>query len=236
MKNINWKNKIKNHSQRLYTPRIRIISIWNKMESLHFMIQIKYHRSNSVQTATSFKILNDKAVYISLDLWNKILTMKWTNGEIFKWRGSLSTSPACHQLHIIFIFLFFNSGFSIHHLQVRQNGNMNKKLKTKSPFGWIENIEKIKEMRENEVFSTVWLKREKWAKFVKKCFFLFIYLFYVFELNMTLLMFIWKMDWLKIFFLKYDFSHESRIWEKRLLIVFLWKSSFRCFFSNFRKF
>jgi hypothetical protein len=32
------------------------------------MVQIKYHRSNSVQTATSFKILNDKAVYISLDL------------------------------------------------------------------------------------------------------------------------------------------------------------------------
>ena len=56
------------------------------MESLHFMVQIKYHRSNSFQTATSFKILNDKTVYISLDLWNKILTMKWTNGEIPKWR------------------------------------------------------------------------------------------------------------------------------------------------------
>ena len=40
----------------------------NKIESLHLMVQIKYHRSNSVQTATSFKILNDKAVYISLDL------------------------------------------------------------------------------------------------------------------------------------------------------------------------
>ena len=70
--------------------RIRILSIWNKMESLHFMVQIKYYRSNSVQTATLFKILNDKAVYISLDLWNKILTMKWINGEISKWRGSLS--------------------------------------------------------------------------------------------------------------------------------------------------
>ena len=65
---------------------IRILSIWNKMESLHFMVQIKYHRSNSVQTATSFKILNDKAISISLDLWNKIWTMKWTNGEISKWR------------------------------------------------------------------------------------------------------------------------------------------------------
>ena len=37
-------------------------------DRLHFMVQIKYHRFNSVQTATSFKILNDKAVYILLDL------------------------------------------------------------------------------------------------------------------------------------------------------------------------
>ena len=40
------------------------------------MVNIKYHRSNSVQSATLFKILNNKAVYISLDLWNIILTMK----------------------------------------------------------------------------------------------------------------------------------------------------------------
>ena len=39
-----------------------------KMESLNFMLQIKYYRSNSVQTITLFKILNDKTVYISLDL------------------------------------------------------------------------------------------------------------------------------------------------------------------------
>ena len=64
-----------------------------KIESLHFMVQIKYHRSNSVQIAMSFKILNDNAVYISLDLWNKIWIMKWTNGEIFKWRWSLSVFP-----------------------------------------------------------------------------------------------------------------------------------------------
>ena len=70
--------------------RNKILSIWNKMESLYFMVQIKYHKLNSVQTITSFKILNDKAVYISLDLWNKIWIMKWTNEEIFKRKRSLS--------------------------------------------------------------------------------------------------------------------------------------------------
>ncbi len=35
------------------------------MESVHFMVQIKYNRSNSVQTDISFKILNDKTVCIS---------------------------------------------------------------------------------------------------------------------------------------------------------------------------
>ena len=59
------------HEQYLFiasAKRIRIFSIWNKIESLHFMVQIKYYRSNNIQTATSLKILNDKAVYISLDL------------------------------------------------------------------------------------------------------------------------------------------------------------------------
>ena len=105
------------HSTHPSLHRIRIFSIWNKMESLHFMVQIKYHKFNSVQTTTSFKILNDKAVYISLDLWNKILTMKWTNGEISKWRGSLS--PHHHlstQPHSPFFFtqLFFSTIPSIH--------------------------------------------------------------------------------------------------------------------------
>ncbi len=44
------------------------------------MVQIKYYGSNSVQTATSFKILNDVAICILLNLRDKILTMKWANG------------------------------------------------------------------------------------------------------------------------------------------------------------
>ena len=47
--------------------RIRILSISFKMESLYLKVQIKYYRSNGVQTATSFKFLNDVAVCTLLD-------------------------------------------------------------------------------------------------------------------------------------------------------------------------
>ena len=48
------------------TLRNKILFILNKMERIHFIIQIKYYRSNSVQTATLFK--NDVAVCTLLDL------------------------------------------------------------------------------------------------------------------------------------------------------------------------
>jgi hypothetical protein len=38
------------------------------MESLHFMIQILFYKSNDIYTALSFKILNDMAICILLDL------------------------------------------------------------------------------------------------------------------------------------------------------------------------
>ena len=50
-----------------------ILSIWNEMESLYFMVYIKYLRSNNIQIVTLFKILNDETLCILLDLKNKIL-------------------------------------------------------------------------------------------------------------------------------------------------------------------
>jgi hypothetical protein len=38
------------------------------MESLHFMVQILFHKSNDIYTALSFKILNDMAIGTLLDL------------------------------------------------------------------------------------------------------------------------------------------------------------------------
>ena len=55
----------------------RILSISNEMESLHFTVQILFHKSNGVQSISSFKILNDMTLCILLDLRNKIQTMKW---------------------------------------------------------------------------------------------------------------------------------------------------------------
>ena len=49
-----------------------ILSIWNEMEKVNFMVQIKYYKSNSVQFVTSFKILNKGIVCTSLDSWDKI--------------------------------------------------------------------------------------------------------------------------------------------------------------------
>ena len=63
---------------------IGILFLWNEMVRVYFMVQIKYYRSNNVQTVTSFKILNDVAVYTLLDPWDKIWTMKWINREVFK--------------------------------------------------------------------------------------------------------------------------------------------------------
>ena len=64
--------------------RNRILSLSNEIEIVYFMIQIKYYRSNSVQTTTSFKILNNVAAYTLLDTWDKIWTMKWTNEDVSK--------------------------------------------------------------------------------------------------------------------------------------------------------
>jgi hypothetical protein len=38
------------------------------MESLHFMVQILFHKSNDIYTVLSFKILNDMAICTLLDL------------------------------------------------------------------------------------------------------------------------------------------------------------------------
>ena len=35
---------------------------------VHFIVQILFHKSNDIQTALSFKILNDVAICILLDL------------------------------------------------------------------------------------------------------------------------------------------------------------------------
>jgi hypothetical protein len=40
----------------------------NETERVHFVVEIKYYRSNSVQTATLFKNLNDVSVCKLLDL------------------------------------------------------------------------------------------------------------------------------------------------------------------------
>ena len=64
--------------------RNKIFSIWNEMERVHFMVKIKYYRSNSVQTIMLFKILNDVIICILLDPWDKILIIKWTNRKILK--------------------------------------------------------------------------------------------------------------------------------------------------------
>jgi hypothetical protein len=45
---------------------------------VYFMVQILFHRSNSVYTATLFKILTDVALYTLLDLQYLIWTMKLT--------------------------------------------------------------------------------------------------------------------------------------------------------------
>ncbi len=42
------------------------------------MVHIKYYKSKSVSSITSYKILNDLAVYTLLYPGNKILTVKWT--------------------------------------------------------------------------------------------------------------------------------------------------------------
>ena len=57
---------------------------------------------------------------------------------------------------------------------------------------------------------------------------------FVFEPNMTLLMFIWKIDWFKIIFLKDDFSRENRLCERRLLIFYLFIICLK-FFWNLEK-
>ena len=44
---------------------------------VHFMVQILFHKSNGVQSVSSFKILNDVVVCILLDLKYLIQTMKW---------------------------------------------------------------------------------------------------------------------------------------------------------------
>ena len=31
-------------------------------------------------------------------------------------------------------------------------------------FGWVENKEEKKEIKENDMFSIVWLRREKWGE------------------------------------------------------------------------
>ena len=41
------------------------------------MVQILFHKSNGVQSVSSFKILHDVAVYILFDLKYLIQTMKW---------------------------------------------------------------------------------------------------------------------------------------------------------------
>ncbi len=50
--------------------------IWNEMEIVHFILQIKYYKSNTIQITTSFKIQNFVADYTLLDPENKIWTMK----------------------------------------------------------------------------------------------------------------------------------------------------------------
>jgi hypothetical protein len=52
-----------------HNPGKMILFISKFLHLVHFMIQINYYRSNSVRTATSFKILNNVAVYILLDLF-----------------------------------------------------------------------------------------------------------------------------------------------------------------------
>ena len=56
----------------------KYIKLWKKIFILkfihlvHFMIQIKYYKYNSVQTIMLSKNLNDVTMYILLDLGNKI--------------------------------------------------------------------------------------------------------------------------------------------------------------------
>ena len=69
-------------------------------------------------------------------------------------------------------------------------------------------------------FSKFRDKKQK-PNLLKKCFF--------FLPNMTLMMFIWKIDWFKIVFFKDDFSCENRFWERWLLIVT--KNDFHLFFK-----
>ena len=62
---------------------------------IHFIVQILFHKSNDVQSVSSFKILNDVAVCILLNLRYLIYTMKWrvsiSNREFqIKWRLSIS--------------------------------------------------------------------------------------------------------------------------------------------------
>ena len=79
---------------------IRILSIWNEMERVHFIVHIKYYRSNRIQTTTSFKILNDVAVL--LDPWDKIWSMKWTNIKVSKWRGYCILLPWFSRKHLFY--------------------------------------------------------------------------------------------------------------------------------------
>ena len=41
----------------------RILSIWNEIEKIYLMVQIKYYRSNSVQTATLFRLHLDPLLW-----------------------------------------------------------------------------------------------------------------------------------------------------------------------------
>ena len=67
---------------------IRILSIWNEMKRIHFIVQIKYYSSNSLHAVTLFKILNNVTVYTLLNPWDKIWIMmilpknQWARAQI----------------------------------------------------------------------------------------------------------------------------------------------------------
>ena len=52
------------------------LGIWSSL-FVNFMVQILSHGSNSVHNVTSFKILNDVAICILLNVYYLIYTIKW---------------------------------------------------------------------------------------------------------------------------------------------------------------
>ena len=81
---------------------------------VHFMVQILFHKSNDIQTALSFKILNDSVIF---NLDHEMETLHFiSNGEILIPRSLQFLTPLFGHYIYIFMLFFFSTISSQHYI------------------------------------------------------------------------------------------------------------------------